>query len=295
MTSYRLYSGILLLLSLTACDQLFPVTSTLASFSSGVSRGELDNPDITEASGLASSRFDPNFIWTHNDSGDQNRIFLLDATNAKWKATVMLNGATNIDWEDMAATVRNGVPTLYVGDIGDNNNQIETHAIYRLPEPNPATLSGTASVGNVERITFRYPDGKWDAEALMVDHQTQDLYIVSKVGSGTHLYKLPYPQSTTEVNTAESVAELPQTTVTAADISPDGQEILLKNYLTVYYWKRKSGETVAAAMVRSPKVQSYFPEPQGEAIAFSTDNKGYFTLSEDRNGIRSHLYFYTRK
>ncbi|PQA56183.1 PE-PGRS family protein [Siphonobacter curvatus] len=295
MTSYRLIIFLGLLVGFTACDQLFPGPSENTSFGSAVSRGVLNNADIYEASGLAVSRHQPNFIWTHNDSGDPNRIFLLDATNAQWKATVTVENATNLDWEDMAAAVRDGVPTLYVGDTGDNLNQYSTHAIYRFPEPNPATLSGNVSVSNVERITYRYPDGQWDAEALMVDPQTLDIYIISKVSSGTHLYRLPYPQSTTEVITAETVASLSQSTITAADISPDGQEILMKDYLTVYYWKRNAGESIAQTMQRSARVMPYFPEPQGEAIAFATDRSGYYTLSEDRNNIRAHLYFYPRK
>lgn len=83
MTSYRLIIFLGILVSFTACDQLFPGPSENTSFGSAVSRGVLDNADIYEASGLAVSRHQPNFIWTHNDSGDPNRIFLLDATNAR--------------------------------------------------------------------------------------------------------------------------------------------------------------------------------------------------------------------
>lgn len=295
VTSYRLIIFLGTLVGTSACNALFPEKPEASSFGSAQSRGSLDNPDIYEASGLAVSRHNPNFIWTHNDSGHPNEIFLLDATNAKWKATVVVEGATNNDWEEMAASIRDGVPTLYVGDTGDNLNQYSTHIIYRFAEPDPSTLSGKSSVSSIEKITYRYPDGQWDSEGFFVDHQTQDIYLISKVTSNTKLYRLPYPQSTQEVITAELVEDLPQTIITAADLSPDGQELLMKDYLTVYYWKRNHGESIAQMMKRTPRVMPYFPEPQGEAIAFATDNSGYFTLSEDRSGIRGHLYFYPRR
>ncbi|MDQ1086831.1 PE-PGRS family protein [Siphonobacter sp. SORGH_AS_1065] len=296
-TSYRLIIFLGLLTGATACDKLFPEKPETASFGSAQNRGVLDNPDITEASGLAVSRYSPNLIWTHDDSGNPNEIYLLDDTNAKWKATLVLEGAVNNDWEDMAASIRDGVPTLYVGDTGDNLNQYATHIIYRFTEPDATKLSGKTSVASsaIDRITYRYPDGQWDSEGFFVDHETQDIYIISKVSSATKLYRLPYPQSTQSVITAEVVEDLAQTTITAADLSPNGQELLIKDYLTVFYWKRNSGESIAQMMKRSPRVMPYFPEPQGEAIAFATDNSGYFTLSEDRSGIRGHLYFYPRR
>jgi len=39
----------------------------------------------------------------------------------------------------------------------------------------------------------------------------------------------------------------------------------------------------------------YGKEPQGEAIAWDTEGKGFYTLSEERKQIPAKLYFYPRK
>ncbi|MCW3120953.1 MAG: hypothetical protein JWQ38_445, partial [Flavipsychrobacter sp.] len=77
--------------------------------------------------------------------------------------------------------------------------------------------------------------------------------------------------------------------VTAADISKDGKQILLKTYENVYYWQRKSGEHVWETMQRNPKELHYEVQKQGEAIGFTADGKGYYTISE---GAFASMYYY---
>jgi len=36
------------------------------------------NKAIEQASGLIASQKNKDYLWTHNDSGDENRIFLID-------------------------------------------------------------------------------------------------------------------------------------------------------------------------------------------------------------------------
>ena len=40
--------------------------------------GTLDNKDINEASGLAYSRLHPSIIYTHNDSGGESAVYMID-------------------------------------------------------------------------------------------------------------------------------------------------------------------------------------------------------------------------
>ncbi|MCH8980718.1 hypothetical protein IH922_01720, partial [candidate division KSB1 bacterium] len=145
--------------------------------------GLINNDSLNEVSGLAASRKNSNVLWTHNDSGDENRVFAIDA-NGKHLGTFLIEGAEARDWEDIAVGPGPiaGKQYLYIGDIGDNLSQFEIKHIYRVMEPEvncdqpplDATLSG------VEAISFQYPDGKRDAETLMVDPLTKDIYIVSK-------------------------------------------------------------------------------------------------------------------
>lgn len=293
MMTARPLKFLALTLVLTSCE-LFSPKPREADFDLGVDRGLISNPALDEASGLVASRRQNGLLWAHNDTGDENRIFLLD-DRAQVKATVYLENCTNRDWEDIAATTIDGKPYLYVGDIGDNIEQHPTKIIYRLPEPDPG-LTGTVTVREgIERITFRYPDAQWNSEAMFIDHATKDIYLVTKREATAKLFRLPAPQSTTDVITAEFIADLTDTNITAADTSPDNTELLLKNYDQVLYWKRAKKETWPEVLKRPAKKLLYFPEPQGEAVAFAADKSGYFTLSEERLGLRARLLFYRRK
>jgi hypothetical protein len=265
-------------------------------FSAGVSKGVLENEAITEASGLAASRLNKGLFWTHNDSKDANRLFLFDE-NGRDKGTFFIDKATNRDWEDLEMATINNTPYIYVADIGDNDGKHEKKYIYRVKEPKLLASSKPVSetLKDVETITFKYPDDNRNAEALMIDQKTFDIYIVTKFEDSVHVYTLPFPQSTTQVNTAKFVTKLPMTFVTAGTISLDNQEILIKNTDTIFYWKRKKDESIAAALKRSPTLLPYIKEPQGEAIAFAVDGSGYYTLSEIKKKIKPNLYFYKRQ
>jgi hypothetical protein len=77
--------------------------------------------------------------------------------------------------------------------------------------------------------------------------------------------------------------------ITAGDISRDGQQVLLKDYVKVYYWKRNDKESLWKTMERKPETLPYQQEKQGEAIGFTLDGKGYYTTSE---GVYAPIYYY---
>jgi hypothetical protein len=262
--------------------------------------GTLNNPAIDEASGIAVCRQDASYIWTHNDSGDMNRIFLIK-NDGTYMGTFMLNGAENTDWEDMAMgpgpTL--GKNYLYVADIGDNRGRYPKKYIYRFPEPDIYLADSSiqwVDVSDVDRIPFVYPDGiKMDAETLLVDPWTKDIYIITKREFPVTVYKLPYPQSTSNSTEAVKYGTLPFSAATAGDISADGKEILVKSYDQAFLWTRAEGESIRDAFMRQPIRVPYTPEPQGEAIAFPENGSGYYTLSETRGGVTPVVYFYKRK
>lgn len=283
---------------------LLPMCSTRKKFDGrffemGVRQGALDNPKINEASGLASSVVNPGMFWTHNDSGDKARIFLIDG-QARNRAVVWLKDFTNRDWEDISVGPgpEEGKSYVYVGEIGDNASHYEYKYLYRIEEP---AISGGSSVvdttlSKVDSIKFTLEGGPRDTEAVIVDPLTREIYIFSKnEKKQIRVFMLPYPQSATGVTEAKHVMSLPIVKVCAADISPDGQEILIKNYTHVYYWRRQGNESVLQALKREPISLPYTTEPQGEAITFDRAGKGYYTLSEENNHKKPYLLFYARK
>src|SRR5690606_23728923 len=91
----------------------------------------------SEASGLAWSRSNPGMVWTHNDSGHTNSLFLLNVACGKIEAKFTIGGTINIDWEDMEISIgpEEGESYIYISDTGDNNEKRSEYTIYRFKEP----------------------------------------------------------------------------------------------------------------------------------------------------------------
>lgn len=72
---------------------------------------------INEASGLAASRRHPGVLYTHNDSGDQARIFALDSEDGRTLAEYQITPSDNYDWEDLSVGVcpSNSGTCIYIG------------------------------------------------------------------------------------------------------------------------------------------------------------------------------------
>lgn len=266
-------------------------------FGGPVAEGEIESDEIDEASGLASSRSNSQYLWTHNDSGGDPAFYLFTRAGAD-SGKYVLEGAENVDWEDMAIGPGpdDALNYLFAADIGDNAAQREAYTIYRIPEPdlNIADLPEDSTLTGVETIEYVYSDGfSRDAESLMVDPTTKDIYVISKREALVGVYLLAYPQSTTEVNTAEFQGLIPFTNVVAADISPSGGEIIIKDYGFVYHWFRGEG-SLYDNLTAPPYRLEYIAEPQGEAIAWNIDGSAYFTLSEEDSFDPAVLYSYSR-
>ncbi len=284
----------LLVLSSVFCLALASLAAQ--PFAGRVDLGTISAAEIDEASGLCASHMRSDIFWTHNDSGDKGRIFAIDSA-ARLIATYYLQNIENRDWEDICAGEIDGTSYLFVAEIGDNNAAFARKMIYKVAEPRITVgLSGIVdTIRSVETISYEYPDGNRDAESLMFDSRTKDLYVISKREDSVHVYRLPFPQATSGLTAIELVAVLPYTYIVAADISPDGSEILFKGYYNVYYVSRASTQSVADALKGAAQQQPYEMEPQGEALCFDLNGRGYYTTSEmSPNAIPPHLYFYPR-
>ncbi len=267
------------------------------AFGEPIDCGEIDAHAIREASGLVASRQNAHVLWTHNDSGDKNVIYAIN-DRGKLLGVYTLARAYARDWEDIAIGPgpEEGKQYIYIGDIGNNEARYRVQYILRVPEP-VVTAEQTPvheKLDGVEGLSVMYPERNYDAETLMLDPLTKDLYVVTKRDSNVIVFRAPYPQSTTEKFELEQVGKLPFAMAVAGDISAKGDEILIKTYDSIYYWKRSAGQTIAQALAQMPQRVPYFLEPQGEAVAWKADGEGYYTLSEERFGISARLYFYPR-
>ena len=92
-----------------SCVPLYKINSTLTNqfvhsdggFAQGQIVGIIRAPGIDEASGCAASRTHPGLLYTLNDHGGNNEVFVV-ATNGTLVATYTILGSRNEDWEDIA-------------------------------------------------------------------------------------------------------------------------------------------------------------------------------------------------
>ncbi|CAH0997859.1 hypothetical protein EMA8858_03993 [Emticicia aquatica] len=248
-----------------------------------------------EASGLCDSRSMAGNVWVHEDGDNPNLLYQFSHTG-QFKGQLKMP-FPNRDWEDISigAGPESGKNYIYLADIGDNNAAYENqYYVYRFLEPQ----SLSQQVSKYDRIAFQYPDGSRDAECILLDPTTKDIYIVTKREFNVRIYQLPYPQSVTEVQTAKFIQAIPYLIITSGGISTDGKEIVLRNYDAIYYWYLKDTETIISALARNrDKLLPYLKETQGEGFCFDKDNKGYFTNSE-RGGnstTPNYLNYFAKK
>ncbi|MBK7033492.1 MAG: hypothetical protein IPH49_09540 [Ignavibacteria bacterium] len=260
--------------------------------------GATPQKELPEASGMVASTTNPDVLWMHNDSGDEPTLYAVTLKGGVMEKFT-LPKATARDWEDMAygPGPEPGKMYLYAGDIGDNEGKRQNITVYRLPEPDLSRKKSDRTTQSLtyDTFTFTYPDGARDAEALIVDPLTQDMYIVSKRDKKCRIYRAAAPHVSGTTRKLEFVTALPMNLFTAGDISHDGSQILLKNYLYVWHWTRNGKEPLTETFKREATRITYMPEEQGEAICFTPKDDGFYTTSErEEGGDTAPIYFYPR-
>src|SRR5205823_4101483 len=128
--------------------------------------------------------------------------------------TWRVEAAENEDWEDVAEYKDgSGRCFIYVGDIGDNKLERAEHAIYRIKEPRVAadtagtTQKNPLSTEAAERLTFRYPGRNFNAETLLVQPGTGNIYVLTKKLDGpSDVFRINGEFGSTSTVTAEKVS-----------------------------------------------------------------------------------------
>ncbi|MBC7848087.1 MAG: hypothetical protein H7Y31_00055 [Chitinophagaceae bacterium] len=247
---------------------------------------------LEEASGIADSYANNGCLWVEQDSGNPPALSLLGHDGVLRK-TIPLRGATNTDWEDI--TVSNGPDAskkyIYIGDFGDNNAVRSKCSIYRFEEP----LLTLDSVRAYDKIEFSYADGPRDAESLIIDPNSKDIYIITKRETKSRVYKLSFPYSVSNINTANFVSELPYKGVTSAALRVEGGGLIIKTYSSIYLYSNPSGNTLPTTLAGNYTTLGYVVEQLGEAVTFKIDGSGFFTLSEKGPFGSQSLNFYKKK
>ena len=282
-----------------------PVKTTCPSFADGVILGYIQSALLNEISGMAASRKNANVLWAHNDSGDSARVYAMN-TQGRLLGIYNLQGASAVDWEDMAIGPGpiSELDYLYLGDTGDNSRTRTSIAVYRTLEPEVSAEQEQATVDLTDWtfLPMQYPASvAYDAETLLIDPISGDLFVVTRDRDDegvARVFRNPAPQVDSVMVTLELVAEISLSMmVKGGDISPSGNAVLLRPHSAGVStdglcWERVADTELWKAFSDPPCLTPLEDEPQGEALAFTADGNGYLTVSE---GILPPVYLYSHQ
>lgn len=273
--------------------------------------------NIKEVSGIACSRVTPGYIWMQSDD-HESYIIATDEVGETRYAKITFSKSIRWDWEDMSGGVYNDTNYLFIGAFGDNEETDGNYSIVYFKEPAIDPANPNIRV-TPSQIKFVYPDGrKHNCEALMYDNREQMIYIITKVYYDVcQVFSIPFSLDYgDEEQTLTYICDLGVKSdlgtgarpsrgfhlVTAADISPDGKYILIKNhnniiasYSWILLWVREDGESVAETLTRERHpgpLRCYNYEWQGEAICW-LDSTTFYTTSDADDG-NPPIYKYTK-
>lgn len=194
----------------------------------------IEDPAVTESSGLVRSVRHPTLLWTHNDGGEVADIYGVDP-RGRTVARLRLRGIDPYDPEALARG-RDGAgrPALFLGDIGDNDERRPDVSVFRVTEP--AAL-GRQTV-DATWFRFRYPDGAHDAEALLVDPRDGRLWVATKSLGVGGLYRAPerLVEQSAGTNELTRVADVPPLVTDGTFLA--GGRFVLRTYTSVYVYDR---------------------------------------------------------
>ncbi len=255
----------------------------------------VQDEDLTEISGLVLSRANPGVAWVHEDSASGPLLTAL-GPSGDTVATLLLDGASAADWEDLAlgacgddrpSPAAGGPWCLVMADIGDNVNGRPWVTLLRVDEPSidPAATEQVDLTAVAESFRGTYPQGSQNAEALVLEPDGTPVVITKRTDGVARLYRMP----TVEAEPPRSATLIATTTigsdgglidtVTGADLTLDGTRLLIRTYTDAYLYDLGADglEGIEPSQQRALAVAD---EPQGEAIAWSRDERDILHVSE---------------
>lgn len=266
----------------------------------------LMHDELIESSGVGVSP-SSGVIWSHNDSGDQPRLFAFSAAGQPL-ATFTSTSIKAIDWEDLCCFRRADKSFIAVGDVGDNLGRRKEVLIQVYEEPQLDRLTDRRSDASrspkipqkkIEPIcTLRvsYPTGPVNCEALAYDPRRDAFLLATKELLRCRLFEVPLtsspkaqsvpdaklpalPRRAPRSAVARQTLTLPL--VTGADIHPRGNRLAICTYGAGTLlsrpehsegWSHPDGLEHAAFELPSRK--------QGESICFTPNGKKLYLTSE---------------
>ena len=252
----------------------------------------LADREINESSGIVLSQRNDKCFWTHNDSGDVPRLFLVHR-DGRTIARLKVLGIKAIDWEDLAFATIGGSPKIIVGDIGGNAQKRDFVTLHILAEPSfvfddsRPTKPIEASAFVETSMNVRFNRGITNYEGIAVSHAENSILIFEKALLGGRVYSVPLPQvlkGIVEVE-AKQIGHTSIPLASSCDISADSRSMVVITYNLGFFFRRRTSavgavEDWSETLKREPLTFALPKMRQPEAVCFSADAKSIFLTSE---------------
>jgi len=237
---------------------------------------------VAETSGIVWYR---NAIWSHNDSGGEPAIYKLDVNDGRLLQSILINNATNFDYED----ITQDKDYIYIGDFGNNYGNRKDLCIYKIKKSD-IPEEGDVEV-SAEKITFAYKDqnsfqirnrtNDYDCEAIASFGDYLYLFTKNWVGEETRSYKIPKTAGDylLEVHESFNVRGL----ITAADYNEKADALILigyENFVPFLWvnWDFKEDDFFGGNKKRVDF--AYIQGAQTEAVCFKTQDEILMTCED---------------
>jgi hypothetical protein len=252
-------------------------------------------PALAEISGLVTTK--QGYVAVSDGSQSDNSMLEVFDLNSRCQVTQRHTFQQDPYAPEDLAITSDG--TLWVADTGDTELQRDRVALWKI-SPDRTTVT-------IYRLT--YPDGKHDAEALLMQPDGKPVIVTKDLDgggvSGIYIAKTPLKADDSVPLTKAGELKLSNTgtggnrfgvvgqkLVTGGTVSADGKRAVVRTYADAYEWKVSNGNVVAALTKGKPFRTPLPGEPQGEAIAISQDAKTYVTASEGASNDSPQLFSY---
>lgn len=258
----------------------------------GTQSGTLDADQIHESSGVAAGRMNMGMFWTHNDSRDAPKLYLIDG-RGQHHGTWRIDGAEAVDWEDICSFNDGETAWLAIADTGDNARRRDHVSLYVVAEPalpRDVETRHAQRVKSLQRLDFTYRGGPQDCEAVGYDPVSRHFVIITKRPSGgpapfagpADVFLLPAVPPTGDVpRILDPVASISGIQVTACDVRADGGGVLLLTYRNALWYLRHADEPWANVFAAGHGQWIRMPfRRQGESVCFEPDGRHLFLTSE---------------
>lgn len=263
MKQFFVFTSIFLILSMASCQEkqeakvLYPLPKSLK-----------------EVSGI---EWTNDKLWAIEDSGNDNIIYQID-DKGDVSHSLMINNATNTDWEDLASDTEGNI---YIGDFGNNDNYRTDLCIYKISKDS----LGKEQCQAIAKTTFSYPEQKefppkktqrlFDVEGFVVYKGHFYLFTKnrSKNSDGTVLvYKISNKsgnQPAQQIGSFITCSEFNTCAITAADISDNGQKLALLSHSKVWLFEDFQDDRFFDGKITELNLNHY---SQKEAMTFKDNS-----------------------